>query len=665
MVFNYISQLDSKLANEFKKEACVSEELSSESSPSIGDVVKYFKKKEVLVGNDEGNDEGNDDGPNIDVIEEVHQRMFLQNPSYVHENYLKQAFSQFVKVGPNVKLATFDGSVTLLNRNLLIFYSPLLRNLLTNNGRQVDEEEIIILPESSLATLKSLGNVFSEGVTDFTPVQEIKDVANVLGINIDNFEYAEKLVLRSNNNEGDVAETEETRRKSHVEGGDVGVSNAGREKPNDTEEGIAESTDLEVIIKSEPVEVKTEPCDDLITETLEELSGYFSKNSGRPRSSGGSDAKEAEKPTDSHSRGIKRTSSSVKEDFAKKIRGANKLKEVSEIESENGVSKPKDKDVLSLENSKKVDSGVFTKKVGSGVFIRSSEFLQGTTIQHNADTYRDIQGNPNRTLADSSGQGMMSQSPATHAGQIMMSQSPATHAGQGMMSQSPVTHAGQGMMSQSPATHAGQGMMSQSPVTHALINPYLKNLSPQQQFHSQSQQHQSQLAFHQQQQQQDQYVSFPQQHQLHHILSSNQQHYNNSVNPQQNQTQLIQPILQQNQDQHSNHEQMQPLLVHQQQILMQQQNQHFQAPPHHSTQQQHIQPPHHHSSMYLQQTEYRQNQFQHDQASVKTHPPVKRSGGTRWGPPSSSSSGSLSSPRQPPSCFKCGKPGHFARNCWD
>ena len=203
-----------------------------------------------------------------------------------------------------------------------MFYSPLVAKLLENVPCCSDA--VVCLPECSVSSLKHLSNIFSKGFTDFTAIEEIKDVSKVLGIDLSNFDYAEQSVVHS-------AIVQVTRLD------DV----QSKEKVTKAESFV---THDDMVIKSEPLElivkVKEEPCDDLIKETLEELSGYFAKNIYSGPDSNLAEtrslneetnipAKTRETPTKS----TKRPVACETEDFAKKIRRTRKQK-VEAIEKE-------------------------------------------------------------------------------------------------------------------------------------------------------------------------------------------------------------------------------------------------------------------------------------------------------------------------------------------
>ena len=209
-----------------------------------------------------------------------------------------------------------------------MFYSPVVKKLLDNFSFG-SEDETIFLPECSLSSLEHLENLFTKGFTEFIAVQDIKDVSKVLGIDLDNFDYA---VVGD-----DIAKTKEIESRT-VESEDVKTDN--------------------IVIKSEAiepiVEVKEAPCDDLINETLEELSGYFSKNiTAIHESNSNKICKETDREknaADSPTKGTKRPFTNDSEDFAKKIRGALK-KKVDTIPNEVKARSSKLLDKENMQNS--------------------------------------------------------------------------------------------------------------------------------------------------------------------------------------------------------------------------------------------------------------------------------------------------------------------------
>merc|ERR1719369_2426255 len=313
--------------------------------------------------------------------------MFLQNPSYVHEKFLKQAFSVFIEDDHIVKFVAFDKTVISFNRNLLIFNSSLLRNILSD--RKNDEETVIILPECSSSTLEHLKNVFTKGFTDFTPVKDIKEASTMLGIDIENFDYY------ADNTSVDSPLPES------FQPGKLSSRNS------ELEENVAKGKEYlenNIEIKIEPQGIKEESCDDLITETLEELSGYFSKNreasplvsqpDGTSKDmetgtkAGGSPAtKGTKRPVEDDDNDVEDDDFSKKirgskkcDDYSKKIRGSNKWvrglyggAQGSTVGNADSYEKTDQQDKLEEVASDK------SKKVGK-VSVRSPEFLQGTSV---------------------------------------------------------------------------------------------------------------------------------------------------------------------------------------------------------------------------------------------------------------------------------------------
>ena len=71
-----------------------------------------------------------------------------------------------------------------LNRNLLLLHSPLLRSIFSSN---LDASDVLFLPEASLPSLIDLELLLRTGVAKLQPgtkAEDIKDIARVLGINL-------------------------------------------------------------------------------------------------------------------------------------------------------------------------------------------------------------------------------------------------------------------------------------------------------------------------------------------------------------------------------------------------------------------------------------------------------------------------------------------------
>ena len=109
----------------------------------------------------------------------------LSSPSS-HLHSLSQAFSSFASQDSTITLATTKGARLCLNKDLLMFYSPLLRSLLSS--LPLLTPPLLLLPDTSLASLLALESLLANGECCFASREDVREVAKVLGVTMEGLE---------------------------------------------------------------------------------------------------------------------------------------------------------------------------------------------------------------------------------------------------------------------------------------------------------------------------------------------------------------------------------------------------------------------------------------------------------------------------------------------
>lgn len=126
---------------------------------------------------------------------------------HIERDVYKKAFGKLIFSNSKLDVYTKEGKLCSVNRDLLVFFSPFIKELLKDvpNGIRAS----LVLPNVSLDCLQHVFKVISNGFTDFARIQDLKAAGDLLGINLDCLEYVE-------NNAGKDLSRAETKKKSEI-----------------------------------------------------------------------------------------------------------------------------------------------------------------------------------------------------------------------------------------------------------------------------------------------------------------------------------------------------------------------------------------------------------------------------------------------------------------
>jgi len=122
--------------------------------------------------------------------------MILKNAT--KERNLSEAFSEFQVPKENLKVVTKDGHVRIANRDLLRFLSPLVNNIYKDVPCCTDS--MVIIPDVCKVSVISVLEIIGSGITSDMDrgmstdqqLQDIKETAKMLGVDLTNMQYTEK-----------------------------------------------------------------------------------------------------------------------------------------------------------------------------------------------------------------------------------------------------------------------------------------------------------------------------------------------------------------------------------------------------------------------------------------------------------------------------------------
>ena len=110
---------------------------------------------------------------------------------HIERDVYKKAFGKLIFSNSKLDVYTREGKLCSVNRDLLIFYSPFIKELLKDVPGGIRGS--LVLPDVSVDCLQHVFKVISNGFTDFASIQDLKDAGDILGINLHCLEYVENL----------------------------------------------------------------------------------------------------------------------------------------------------------------------------------------------------------------------------------------------------------------------------------------------------------------------------------------------------------------------------------------------------------------------------------------------------------------------------------------
>merc|ERR1712098_674918 len=112
--------------------------------------------------------------------------------SIEHASLLLEAYTNLLESNDLIKVITSTKDVVKINRNLLLFHSPFLRDILSLSS--CSSSPILLLPSVSSSTLSNLHHLLTQGETISGTSVTIIDAAKILGIRIKEFELVPEQV---------------------------------------------------------------------------------------------------------------------------------------------------------------------------------------------------------------------------------------------------------------------------------------------------------------------------------------------------------------------------------------------------------------------------------------------------------------------------------------
>jgi len=101
---------------------------------------------------------------------------------HMERGVYKKAFGRLTFSNSKLDVYTRDGKLCSVNRDLLVFFSPFIKQLLKYVPEGIRAS--LILPDVSVDSLQHVFKVISNGFTDFANVQDLTDAGDILGINL-------------------------------------------------------------------------------------------------------------------------------------------------------------------------------------------------------------------------------------------------------------------------------------------------------------------------------------------------------------------------------------------------------------------------------------------------------------------------------------------------
>jgi len=120
--------------------------------------------------------------------------MLFQSPRETLGESYSDAFSDMLNPAEKLKIFTKDGNVSLVSRDLVRFFSPLVNSILKDIP--CCTSSMIFMPDVSKGSVELVLSIISSGIAGFTnmsikQIQEVQETANMLEIDLTNMEYVE------------------------------------------------------------------------------------------------------------------------------------------------------------------------------------------------------------------------------------------------------------------------------------------------------------------------------------------------------------------------------------------------------------------------------------------------------------------------------------------
>eukprot|EP00092_Neocalanus_flemingeri_P038739 GFUD01042181.1.p1 GENE.GFUD01042181.1~~GFUD01042181.1.p1 ORF type:complete len:574 (-),score=131.87 GFUD01042181.1:6-1727(-) len=113
----------------------------------------------------------------------------------IQEHIVSEVFAELLVPTYELKIFTKDGNVSIVSRDLLRFFSPLVNSIFKDVPCCTNS--MVFIPESSKASVDHVLSIIGSGITDFNAlsikqIQEVQETAKMLEIDLTNMDYVEK-----------------------------------------------------------------------------------------------------------------------------------------------------------------------------------------------------------------------------------------------------------------------------------------------------------------------------------------------------------------------------------------------------------------------------------------------------------------------------------------
>merc|ERR1712129_33492 len=110
---------------------------------------------------------------------------------HIKRSCFQTAFESVRSSEEKLSVATRGGQQISVNRALICFFSPVIRSVVKDVPKDVGETSII-LPDFQVAAIEHLLNILNSGVACFAVLKDVVEVANALGISLENIEHTDE-----------------------------------------------------------------------------------------------------------------------------------------------------------------------------------------------------------------------------------------------------------------------------------------------------------------------------------------------------------------------------------------------------------------------------------------------------------------------------------------
>jgi len=125
----------------------------------------------------------------------VQQKMHIKPTKAVHEMNVSEAFSDLLESESLLKIFSKDRNISVVNRNLIRFTSPLINSILYDVP--CCTSSMIFIPDVSKTAVDHVLSIIINGLSDFNSVsikqiQEVQETAKMLQIDLTDLDYVKK-----------------------------------------------------------------------------------------------------------------------------------------------------------------------------------------------------------------------------------------------------------------------------------------------------------------------------------------------------------------------------------------------------------------------------------------------------------------------------------------